>query len=243
MRKGDERKAALLDTARELFFTRGYAATSINDILDSQHVSKGSFYHHFESKLEVLTALCKQHQQDMYDRYRGAVRDDMPPLARLDLLLYYALPAIPEETEMCALLLELERSPEGDQVISAMLSAQKIAFFGTFSSLIRELEALHQAFLPLDTLPELAWDIYTGLYRHILALGADRASDSLTLLPASPDEAQLMAGMRYLLERSLDLPFGSLTIIRAEQLQATLTEAADIARRNRQQKPPASQPS
>ena len=36
---------------------------------------------------------------------------------------------------------------------------------------------------------------------------------------------------------------GSLTIIRAEQLQATLTEAADIARRNRQQKPLASQPS
>ena len=243
MRKGDERKAALLDTARELFFTRGYAATSINDILDSQHVSKGSFYHHFESKLEVLTALCKQHQQDMYDRYRGAVREDMPALKRLDLLLYYALPAIPEETEMCALLLELQRSPEGDQIISAMLAAQKIAFFGAFSGLIRELEAANQAFLPLDTLPELAWDIYTGLYRHILALGAEKAAGTLTLLPPIPDEAQLLAGMRYLLERTLDLPFGSLTIIRAEDLRGTLTAAADIARRNRQQKPAPAQPS
>ncbi len=236
MRKGDERKAALLEAARELFFTRGYAATSVNDILDTQHISKGSFYHHFESKLEVLTELCKQHQADMLQRFREAVRDDTPALAQLDLLLYYALPAIPEETEMCALLIELQRTPEGDQVISAMLAAQRTTFFGPFAGLIRALAAEGQAYLPFDTLPELVWDMHTALYRRILSLGADYASGVLSLLP-NTDEAALLNAMRYLLERSLDLPFGSLNIIRAEVLRQTLSDAAAIARQARLQKP------
>ena len=234
MRKGDERKAGLLSAAKELFFSRGYATTSVNDILDTQHISKGSFYHHFDSKLEVLTELCKQHELEAADRYRGAVREDIPALVKLDLLLYHALPANPEETRMCALLLQLHRTPEGDQVISAMLAAQKNAFFSLFSGLLDTLAHEGQAYLPLDTLPELAWDIYTGMYRRILSIGLDYASERLPQPPGYIDETQLITAMRYLLERTLDLPFGSLTIIRAEVLRAVLLEAADIARAAKQ---------
>ncbi len=234
MRKGDERKAALLKAAKELFFTRGYAATSVNDILDTQHISKGSFYHHFESKLEVLTALCKQHQEDAADRFRSAVTDEMPALDQLDLLLYHALPAVPEETQMCALLLQLVRTPEGDQVISAMLNAQRIAFYSQFAGLIRRLAEEDRAYLPFPALPELAWDMYTTLYRRVLGLGLDYALQRKPVSPEYADEAQLMQAMRYVLERTLDLPFGSLTIVRAEILRGVLTEAADIARAARQ---------
>ena len=234
MRKGDERKASLLKAAKELFFSRGYAATSVNDILDTQHISKGSFYHHFDSKLEVLTELCKQHQLEAAERYRSAVKEDMSALEKLDLLLYHALPANPEETKMCALLLQLHRTPEGDQVISAMLAAQKNAFFSLFSGLLDTLAAEGKAYLPLESLPELAWDIYTGMYRRILSLGLDHIEERSPRPPRYIDEGQLTAAMRYLLERTLDLPFGSLTIIRAETLSAVLKEAAEIARTARQ---------
>ena len=229
MRKGDERKASLLSAAKDLFFSRGYAATSVNDILDTQHVSKGSFAHHFESKLEVLTELCKQHEQEAAERYRTALRDDMPAIRKLDLLLYHALPASPEETQMCALLLQLHKTPEGDQVISAMLAAQKNAFYSMYAGLIRQLAQSSQAYLPLETLPELTWDVYTGLYRRILDLGLDYANERHPAPPDYADEAQLLSAMRYLLERTLDLPFGSLTIIRAETLREVLKDAASIA--------------
>ena len=230
MRKGDERKAALLSAAQELFFSKGYAATSVNDILDTQHISKGSFYHHFESKLEVLTALCRQHQTEAAERYRAAVTDNMTALERLDLLLYHALPANPEETQMCALLLQLYRTPEGDQVISAMLAAQKAAFFSPFAGLVQQLAREDQAYLPFEALPELVWDMYTVLYRRILSLGLDHALDRQPVPPAYADEPELLNAMRYLLERTLDLPFGSLTIIRAEALHEVLRAAADIAK-------------
>ena len=102
------------------------------------------------------------------------------------------------------------------------------------ADLLETLAAEGQAYLPLDALPELAWDIYTGMYRRILALALDNANDRKPVPPRYADEAQLLAAMRYLLERTLDLPFGSLTIIRAETLQSVLDQAADIARAAKQ---------
>ena len=57
MLKGDIRKQAILDTAENLFFEKGYVKATIQDFLDALECSKGSFYHHFESKLQVLTEL------------------------------------------------------------------------------------------------------------------------------------------------------------------------------------------
>ena len=96
------------------------------------------------------------------------------------------------------------------------------------------LAAEGKAYLPLDSLPELAWDIYTGMYRRILSLGLDHIEERSPRPPRYIDEGQLTAAMRYLLERTLDLPFGSLTIIRAEALSAVLKEAAEIARTAKQ---------
>jgi len=230
MRKGDERKAALLKASEELFFTKGYAATSINDILDTQGISKGSFYHHFESKLEVLQALCAAHAQASFERYREQVSEDTQPLDALNCLLYNALPISPEEEHLCALLLQLHRSPEGEQVISATLEARKKLFFGPFSAVLNELKASGDAFLPLSSLPVLAWDAHMALFRHLMDLGLDYAGKSDPLPPAYNDETDALRAARYLLERTLDLPFGSIVIIRAEVLNRTLRAAADTAR-------------
>jgi AcrR family transcriptional regulator len=52
--KPEERRSQLLDCAQELFFGKGYEDTTITDIMKSAGVSKGGFYHHFNSKDELL---------------------------------------------------------------------------------------------------------------------------------------------------------------------------------------------
>jgi AcrR family transcriptional regulator len=47
-------RQALLDAAIELFGTAGFDATSVRSIADRAQVSKGGFYHHFESKQALL---------------------------------------------------------------------------------------------------------------------------------------------------------------------------------------------
>ena len=52
----DSRRGELLDAAIELFFRRGYAAVSIDDIGASIGITGPSIYHHFPTKAEILVA-------------------------------------------------------------------------------------------------------------------------------------------------------------------------------------------
>ena len=67
MRKGEVRRQAIVDAARDLFCTNGYLETTVEDILAKLGCSKGSFYHYFESKLSVLEAICPDKVQQSFD--------------------------------------------------------------------------------------------------------------------------------------------------------------------------------
>lgn len=58
--KNPKRRQELMMAAQQLFFTKGYENSSINDIIKAVGVSKGAFYHHFESKTAVLEAIISQ---------------------------------------------------------------------------------------------------------------------------------------------------------------------------------------
>ncbi len=73
MKKGDERRGKILETAERLFYQKGYEATSIQDILDDLKMSKGGFYHHFESKLQLLDALCEAQMMENGLKMKEAV--------------------------------------------------------------------------------------------------------------------------------------------------------------------------
>lgn len=54
---GAERRAQFIGAAQQLFYTKGYESTSVNDIINAIGVSKGAFYHHFDSKESMLVAV------------------------------------------------------------------------------------------------------------------------------------------------------------------------------------------
>src|SRR6187401_3036749 len=49
-------KLKLLDATRDVVRQRGYAATRVEDICAAAGVTKGSFFHHFDSKDELALA-------------------------------------------------------------------------------------------------------------------------------------------------------------------------------------------
>jgi AcrR family transcriptional regulator len=57
IKKADVRRTEILDAAQRLFMSRGYDATTVNDLITFVGISKGAFYHHFSSKDDVLHAL------------------------------------------------------------------------------------------------------------------------------------------------------------------------------------------
>jgi TetR/AcrR family transcriptional regulator, transcriptional repressor for nem operon len=61
-----ESKARFLDAAVRVIRTRGYTATRVEDVCEAAGLTKGSFFHHFDSK-EDLALEAAQHFADMAD--------------------------------------------------------------------------------------------------------------------------------------------------------------------------------
>jgi AcrR family transcriptional regulator len=84
--RGQRRKArtarAILEAASELFFLRGMARTTIDEIAERADVSVGSVYFHFRSKEGVYLALVEE-ALDVNERYMRDVPDEPSPLRRV----------------------------------------------------------------------------------------------------------------------------------------------------------------
>lgn len=63
--QGDATRAKLLRAGRRQFGSQGYAATSIQSIVDAAGVTKGAFYHHFAGKQEIFLHVFEQVQREI----------------------------------------------------------------------------------------------------------------------------------------------------------------------------------
>lgn len=68
VKEHEERKNEILDTAEILFEEKGYDKCSVNDILNRIGIAKGTFYHYFKSKEELLDALIERISAQMIRR-------------------------------------------------------------------------------------------------------------------------------------------------------------------------------
>jgi AcrR family transcriptional regulator len=66
--QGEATRAALVAAARELFGTRGFAATSIDDVVAAAGVTKGALYHHFDRKEDLFRAVFEQVSREVSDK-------------------------------------------------------------------------------------------------------------------------------------------------------------------------------
>ena len=87
VKAADVRRNEILATAYRLFVRDGYDATTVNAIIDALGLSKGAFYHHFESKEEVMQALARRMAREMRAQIAPiAARTDLAPVQKLRLM-------------------------------------------------------------------------------------------------------------------------------------------------------------
>jgi TetR/AcrR family transcriptional repressor of nem operon len=72
MTKKQTTREKLLDIAFEEIYINGYAATSVDTILNRAKITKGSMYHHFKSKKELVLAMIRERlfvKMDLFFKY------------------------------------------------------------------------------------------------------------------------------------------------------------------------------
>jgi AcrR family transcriptional regulator len=60
-RDGTATKARILDVAQQLALERGFAATSVDDVIASAATTKGGFFHHFPTKQALARGLVERY--------------------------------------------------------------------------------------------------------------------------------------------------------------------------------------
>lgn len=84
--RGEATKTKILDAAKDLVMSKGFAGTSIDDILKETGVTKGAFFHHFKGKADLAQVLVKRYALNdlqMFERLAEEAEAATPdPLAQ-----------------------------------------------------------------------------------------------------------------------------------------------------------------
>ena len=82
------RRDAILDAAQRLILSKGYERLTIQDILEDLQISKGAFYHYFDSKPAVVEALTERLVDDS-ERALAQIAEDPELRATAKLQLFF----------------------------------------------------------------------------------------------------------------------------------------------------------
>ena len=105
-----ERKNEIINAASELFMQKGYDGTSVSDILEKVGIAKGTLYHHFKSKEDILDALIERFNTKVIEKATEISLDKSIP--------------IPSRMVNVVLALNVSESDEGSEMIELMHKPQ-----------------------------------------------------------------------------------------------------------------------
>lgn len=201
----EQRRAEILQAASELFQEIGYESTSVDSIVRSAGIAKGTFYYYFKSKDEVLAALAQQLCAEMVARSQ-IIADD-PQLGAIEK--FCAIIAAQNQTvEAGQALVEDLHRPE-NRALHERSNIETVLAFGPILATVVEQgnqEGVFQVDDPLSTVQFiLAGSLF--LFGH-------------QMFSWTPEEqAARMQAMLLLIERAFGAVAGSFATVLGASIQ------------------------
>jgi Transcriptional regulator len=205
MRKGDLMRERICKTAEELFFTKGYDHTSVQDILDVLELSKGGFYHYYPSKDAILTEICERRTAQRLEKAGVELFSQrMRPTDRISVLLKQVSLLEAATPEAAALMLKICYK---DEDVRIRVRVQDIVCEKLNAPLIEVLNAGHRsedffvrdAVHTAEILLRMVTAAYDGMCRTLSQSldNADAVLDVLDTLNAVRDAVETLIGAKH----------------------------------------------
>jgi AcrR family transcriptional regulator len=215
----------ILDATQRLVYTKGYEQMAIQDILGELQISKGAFYHYFDSKPALLEALVERIGEEALQLLNPIVHDsDLPALEKLQRFFDTA---VRWKTARKTFMLELLRVWYADH---NAIVRQKI--LATWSKRVLPLltQIFHQGIREGTLNIPFPDQIGVILLSVIQGVG-DAFAELLLIREPQGDELQraerLIAAYNDALERVLGAPAGSLQLMDTESLKEWFVATSD----------------
>ena len=217
MKKGEIKKQVILQTAETMFCRNGYETTSVQDILDALHTSKGSFYHHYASKELLLEEICRTRAKNGMEKIISGLTDSTSATENINRLFSGAMPLNGENLSFLRMLLPVFTLPEGRQVRAGYADALTEMML---PSTVKEIERGNETGEFYCTDPqhsaEMCWLLIHDCWIRIcmLIIRNEQAG-------SETDPAELLSmteHYRHSVERLLSAPFGSIRLMNLDEL-------------------------
>lgn len=207
----------ILDAAQRLVYAKGYEQMSIQDILNELKISKGAFYHYFDSKGDLLEALIERMRQDAEPIILPVVED--PRLRALEKLQRFFDTSARWKTARRDYVLSLARVWYADDnaIVRQKAQADLIRWAGPLIvGIIRQgvQEGVFNTAFP-DQIGELVLSLLYHAGDAMVDLIFSSEAKAIELAYAE----KLVAAHNDALERVLGAPTGSLNLMDTETLQ------------------------
>ncbi|MEX2443506.1 MAG: TetR/AcrR family transcriptional regulator [Alkalispirochaeta sp.] len=134
-----ERREEIIATAHRLFFSLGYDTCTINDIIMDIGIAKGTFYHYFRGKQELLEALIEQLSHQILDRINAIAGDTSRSAAdRLSHYFQESMVLKAQTPELMVAALNTMYRPENTLLRVRMFESSNAQVAPVLGSLIRQ---------------------------------------------------------------------------------------------------------
>ncbi|WP_449600267.1 TetR/AcrR family transcriptional regulator [Paenibacillus sp. Marseille-Q9583] len=91
VKEAEERRNEIIDAAEELFSQKGFDGTSTNDILEKVGIARGTLYHHFKSKEDIMDALIERYSVRLLGAAQEIAADKSIPVVERIIRVVMAL--------------------------------------------------------------------------------------------------------------------------------------------------------
>jgi TetR/AcrR family transcriptional repressor of nem operon len=218
----------ILDTALQLVYSKGYDKMTIQDILDQLQISKGAFYHYFDSKVDVLEAVVERMATEQVEPIFLSIVQD-PHLSALEKLHHYFDMSTRWKTSKKAFVMELVKVWYSDENALARqkMLARTAQHLGPFFMEIVKQGVREGVFT--TPYPEIASEVTINLiYDLAYASGQMLISEDVKQSDNLQRVETLYAAYSDVLERVLGAPKGSIQFMTAEALKIWFSSDADL---------------
>ena len=204
-KKAEARRNEIVQKAQELFQQNGYANTSVNQIISELSISKGAFYHHFSSKLELLEEIVDRFTVTIIASIQPIIaRADLNPIEKLNEVFATSLSYKADNIELIYTMLKTYYSDEN------LLLRHKLRQH-SFQATLPIMQAIFEEGKRAGCF-QIQDSSSTAEMILLLGLGmSDRFAEILQQLPDNPDKFQNLENLFTAYQQSIERILGAKT--------------------------------
>ena len=132
-------KDRIMQVAFGLFLTQGYETTPVQAIIDAVGIAKGTFYHHFRSKEEMLIALVDSITRAALDNAAAIMqRSDLNAVAKLETIFRQSTAIKFERMDESMILIRQMRTDSNQRLLQHVMNATLREVSPLIAQLIRQ---------------------------------------------------------------------------------------------------------